>query len=176
MKSCANLERKSVHSPRGRSSGRHARLVVETGIVTDLVAEWMMQRPLKYLSWCRRRGLLEVLDALSREGVRLGVLSDYPPASKLDALGASRYFSLVLCTTATDVNALKPHPRGFLAACERWGLQPHEVLYVGDRPEVDGEGATAAGLSCAIIGGRGSVPANRKWFRIRHFDELYDVL
>jgi putative hydrolase of the HAD superfamily len=50
------------------------------------------------------------------------------------------------------VNAFKPHPRGFLAACEGWGWSPHEVVYVGDRCEVDAMGAAAAGMPCVIIG------------------------
>ena len=59
----------------------------------------------------------------------------------------------MLCSTDKEINAFKPHPRGYLRACEEWGLQPQEVLYVGDRPEVDAKGAKAAGMPCMMVGG-----------------------
>lgn len=117
-----------------------------------LVQEWMHRRPLKYLRACRRRGLVELLTSLSSRGHRLGVLSDFPVADKLGALGVDRWFSLMLCTTDPEINALKPSARGFLHACQLWGLAPHEVLYVGDRMDVDAQGAAAAGLDCWIVG------------------------
>src|SRR4029453_17483833 len=136
------------------------------------VDEWMVRRPLKYLKWCRRAGLLELLGTLSARGLQLGVLSDYAPEPKLDALEASRYFSLAICTTTSEINALKPHPRGFWRACDMWGLRPEEVMYVGDRPDVDGEGAMAAGLGCVIIQGRGRRNGQRGYTSIRRLDEL----
>jgi len=144
-------------------------LGVGEAVVRSTVDEWMVRRPLKYLRWCRRPGLIPALEALAAAGIRLGVLSDYAPEHKLAALGTGALFELSLCTSAGTVNALKPHPRGFQLACRMWGLDPAEVLYVGDRPEVDGEGALAAGLDCAIIGRR---TRDGRWRSIRHFDEL----
>jgi putative hydrolase of the HAD superfamily len=60
-----------------------------------------------------------------------------------------------------DVNAFKPHPRGFLAAAERWGLAPDSILYVGDRPEVDAVGAAAAGMRCVVIGAPAAPPPHQ---------------
>ena len=60
-----------------------------------------------------------------------------------------------------EINAFKPHPHGFLHACERWGLQPEEVLFVGDREDVDARGARNAGMPCALVGSqesRGKTP------------------
>ena len=68
-----------------------------------------------------------------RRGIKLGVFSDYPAQEKLKALGLDSYVRLVLCSTDKEINAFKPHPRGYLRACEQWGLQPQEVLYIGDR-------------------------------------------
>ena len=88
-------------------------------------------------------------------------VSDYPTDAKLEALGVAPHFSLRLCTTDTSINAFKPHPRGFLLACGQWGLDPQEVLYVGDRPEIDGAGAAAAGTRCVIVGRGGAWGAGR---------------
>lgn len=117
-----------------------------------LVDEWMSERPLKYLQYCRAQGLVELLDFLDAQHVRMGVLSDYPAEAKLAALGLARRFSPVLCATDPLVAALKPNPRGFLVACDHWGLKPHEVLVVGDRLDVDAAGAAAAGMPCVIVG------------------------
>jgi HAD superfamily hydrolase (TIGR01549 family) len=144
-------------------------------VVAATVAEWMERRPLKYLRWCRRPGLPQALDALARLGVKCGVLSDYAPGAKLAALGLDGRFDLALCTTDREVNALKPHPRGFEVACARWGLAARDVLYVGDRPDVDGRGAHAAGLPCAIIGAHTADAGDRTWLPLTGFDKLEEL-
>jgi len=117
-----------------------------------IVAEWMFERPLKYLRVCRAPGLLELMTFLEGRGLKMGVLSDYPAAAKLVALGVADRFSLVLCSTDREIGAFKPSPRGFLKAAEFWHLDPRDVLMVGDRHESDAAGAAAAGMPCAIIG------------------------
>jgi FMN phosphatase YigB (HAD superfamily) len=120
--------------------------------VQSLVDEWMLDRPLKYLPLCRVRGLVPFLDFCDARQLRIGVLSDYPPAAKLRALRIDRRFSLMLCSTDPEIGVFKPHPRGFFVACNRWGLTPREVLVVGDRSDVDAAGAAAAGMPCVVIG------------------------
>jgi putative hydrolase of the HAD superfamily len=113
-------------------------------------------------------------------GLEVGVLSDYPAATKLAALGVADRFPLVLCSTDPEIRALKPNPRGFLIACKRWGLSPGEVLMVGDRVDVDAAGASAAGMPCVIVG-RGTrsrtdsaevlfVPSLERLRRVLHAD------
>jgi HAD superfamily hydrolase (TIGR01549 family) len=144
------------------SSGRHSpdaqlrlaaeRTGVREGDVERTVAEWMLRRPLKYIKACRRRGLLRLLDLLAQKDIAAGVLSDYPVDAKLTALGVAGRFSITLCSTDPTIEALKPSPRAFLAACSRWGIGPQHVLVVGDRPEVDAAGAAAAAMPCVIVG------------------------
>lgn len=116
------------------------------------VEEWIYRRPLKYLPRVVRAGTADLLSSLVNRGVKVGVFSDYPAGDKLDAMGLRRDVTLELEATAEAINAFKPHPRGLEVACERWGLSPGEVLYVGDRPDVDAVGAARAGMRCAIIG------------------------
>jgi FMN phosphatase YigB (HAD superfamily) len=120
--------------------------------VEALAADWMIRRPLKYLPFCRAAGLTELLDRLDAAGIRAGILSDYPAEAKLRALGLDTRFSPVLCATDREIGAFKPSPRGYLRACELWGLDAADVLYVGDRIDVDAAGAAAAGMRCAIVG------------------------
>lgn len=124
--------------------------------VERIITEWMYRRPLKYLKWFRRKGAKAFLIEARQRGMKIGVFSDYPVNEKLAALGLGEYIQLSLCATDKDINAFKPHPRGFLKACEEWGLRPDEVLYVGDRSEVDAKGAEAAGMPCVILSGKDS--------------------
>ncbi|MES1255817.1 MAG: HAD family hydrolase [Acidobacteriota bacterium] len=138
--------------PRTQLDVAAARAGVPAKELEALVTEWMLERPLKYLPWCRAEGLAPLLSLLEAKRLPLGILSDYPAEAKLRALGVADHFSLVLCATDPEVAALKPSPKGFLAACDRWQLAPHEVLFVGDRAEVDAAGAAAAGMPCVIVG------------------------
>jgi HAD superfamily hydrolase (TIGR01549 family) len=113
--------------------------------------EWIEERPLKHLRRCRRRGLTELLNGLRERGLRTGVFSDHPVRSKLQALGVADAMELQLCATDDEIDAFKPDPRGFQRACQIWGLEPAQVLYVGDRVEIDGAGAARAGMPCAIL-------------------------
>ncbi len=127
------------------------RIGVSSELVEQTVKEWMYRRPLKYLKFCRRRGLEMFFATAQSMNLKIGVFSDYPAQEKVEALGLGKWAKLTLCATDKDINAFKPHPRGFLRACEIWGVEPKEVLYIGDREEVDARGASAAGMPCIIL-------------------------
>ena len=119
--------------------------------VERIVDEWIYRRPLKWLSLCRRAGVVELLDWLESRGVPRGVFSDYPAHDKLEALGLRDRFDPILSAVDPEIGAFKPDPRGFVAAARKWGLRPENVLYVGDRLDVDAAGAAAAGMRCALL-------------------------
>jgi FMN phosphatase YigB (HAD superfamily) len=135
---------------------QYTRAAERAGVsVSDMeaaVEEWIYRRPLKHLPRAVRRGMADVLTGLDARGLRVGVFSDYPVAEKLQAMGLRARMSLEVDATAEAVNAFKPHPRGLEVACEGWGLAPGDVLYVGDRAEVDARGAALVGMPCAIVG------------------------
>ena len=145
----ADLTRPLTADHQARAAARDTG--VPLGVVESIVAEWMVSRPLKYLRWCQASGLGALLDFLDSRGVRAGIFSDYPVDAKLAALGLTGRLTPRLCATDPEIGALKPNPRGFLRACRVWRLPPHEVLMVGDRPDVDAAGAAAAGMPCVII-------------------------
>lgn len=162
--------------------GRQIQAAVEESglsapVVENIVNEWMMARPLKYLRWCRAAGIDDLLNDLRARDVRTGVLSDYPAAAKLRALGLEGRFAPVLCTSDPDINVLKPSPVGFHRACEAWSLEPREVLMVGDRVDVDAAGAAAAGMPCVIIGrGQGAGSSLGPHFFLPSLERLRLVL
>ena len=155
------------------------RVGIDPATVKLTITEWIFQRPLKYLRLCRRRGLEAFCMFLGKRNVPIGIFSDYPANEKLQALGLSAGIKLALCATDSNINAFKPHPKGFLRACAMWGLPPDEVLYVGDRPEVDAAGAVAAGMLCAIFSKKAWGQAHHDFsdcFTISSFSELHYAL
>lgn len=62
----------------------------------------------------------------------------------LGRIGLAHYFERSL--TARQVGALKPDPTLFHKVIEGTGLEPQQVVYVGDDPALDVVGARAAGM------------------------------
>jgi len=111
--------------------------------VRALVREWIDERPLPYLAACRYPGLPELFSALRRRGKVIGVLSDYPVAAKLAALGLSADHAVY--AGDRDVGVLKPHPRGLEVLMAAAGVEAHDTVLIGDRPSRDGLAARRAG-------------------------------
>jgi FMN phosphatase YigB (HAD superfamily) len=147
---------------------------VDAGWMRETVEDWMLARPLPFLRDCVRPGLQGLLDQLDAEGFRAGVFSDYPVEAKLEAMGLAGRFEPLLDATQPEINAFKPHPRGLERACELWGLRPEEVLYVGDRVDVDAGAAALAGMPCAIVGVEQE--AGRSWRAFESLDTLREAL
>jgi putative hydrolase of the HAD superfamily len=91
----------------------------------------------------------ETLAAFRRAGLRLGVLSDFPPERKLELLGLDGAFDVVLSSEKTGF--LKPHPEPFKQFSRAMGLAPEEILYVGNSSRYDAAGAEGVGMKAALI-------------------------
>ena len=90
------------------------------------------------------------LEALRAAGKRLGVITNGPvdwQSRKLRTLGLTDYFDDVIISEAVGI--AKPDARIFRLALERLGVGAAESMYVGDHPQIDIAGASAAGLAVA---------------------------
>jgi putative hydrolase of the HAD superfamily len=97
-------------------------------------------------SWTLFPDSLAALDRFAghyRQAVLSNSSLDYQER-KLRVLGVRHYFEAVLCSA--ELGAAKPEAAAFQAACDALGLDPGEVLYVGNDPDIDARGAVAAGL------------------------------
>jgi HAD superfamily hydrolase (TIGR01509 family) len=122
--------------------------------IAACVARWIEDEPLALVARCRRDGVADFLRAAKGRGLRLGVFSDYPPAQKLAALGLAGLFDVAVCAQDPEVRRFKPHPRGLVVTARHLGVDPAQAVYIGDRPDTDAVAARAAGMACAILGGR----------------------
>lgn len=99
-------------------------------------------------------GALELLDALHRHGVKLGVVSSKRTQVLHDVMannGALKYFELIIGSDA--VSRHKPDPEGLILATERLGAERKNLLYCGDTL-IDANTAAGAGVDfCAVLNG-----------------------
>jgi HAD superfamily hydrolase (TIGR01549 family) len=91
----------------------------------------------------------ETLSAFRNAGLRLAVLSDFPPGRKISFLDLDGFFDVVLSTEETG--RLKPSCVPFAALVKSLSLEAHEILYVGNSPRYDAAGARLAGMKTALI-------------------------
>ncbi|MDQ7819259.1 MAG: HAD family hydrolase [Armatimonadota bacterium] len=93
-------------------------------------------------------GAVEVLEALRRRGLRLGLLSN--ASSHLFVveccrrLGLAPYLDPIV--SSAQVGWAKPDPRPFEVILSAWALAASEVVMVGDTLQADVAGARAVGM------------------------------
>ncbi|GAA2276669.1 HAD family hydrolase [Actinomadura luteofluorescens] len=95
-------------------------------------------------AWSAFPDAAPALDALP---YRQGILSNSTTVHqerRLTALGLRHHFEVLLCSDR--LGCAKPDPQAFLAACAALESPPARVAYVGDKLDVDAEGARNAGL------------------------------
>ncbi len=90
-------------------------------------------------------GVRSALEAAATRGLKLAVLSDYDPAEKLHYLGLDD-LPWAARVGADTCGALKPHRRSFEQVTASLGVPAESIVHVGDREDLDVDGALGAGL------------------------------
>lgn len=87
--------------------------------------------------------------AMKNAGLKIGILSDFPPEQKGDIWGIRSLCDV--CIGSEESGALKPsiYPFGILS--KKLGVAPSEILYVGNSHKYDVLGANKAGMKSACI-------------------------
>jgi putative hydrolase of the HAD superfamily len=91
----------------------------------------------------------ETLKALRERGLKLGMLSDFPPELKLKYLGLGDCWDTVLCSER--LGGLKPYGAPFLELARSLDLGADRILYVGNSVSYDIAGAKQAGMKAALV-------------------------
>lgn len=91
----------------------------------------------------------DALPALERMRAAWPVASLTNGNADLERIGLHLHFAHRI--SARDVGVAKPDARIFLAAAEKLGIAPENILHVGDDPELDVVGARDAGMRTAWI-------------------------
>jgi putative hydrolase of the HAD superfamily len=92
-----------------------------------------------------------ILSELSRQGIRLGVISNFDRRlyDILESLGVRDAFEQVIISS--EIGVRKPTARIFQAAAHRFKVELSEILHVGDERDSDFAGAEAAGLQAVLV-------------------------
>jgi len=91
----------------------------------------------------------DVLPALRALGARYRLATLSNGNADVHRIGLGAHFSL--CTNAERIGAPKPQAAAFHHVAHELGVEAHELLYVGDDPLLDVEGARAAGCRAAWL-------------------------
>lgn len=93
------------------------------------------------------RDVVETVRKFKEAGLKIALLSDFPPEQKGDVWGIKPYCDVVLGTEF--IGALKPSPVPFAHLADRLGLPPEQILYVGNSYKYDVVGSKSAGMKSA---------------------------
>lgn len=97
-------------------------------------------------SWRLYDDALRVLEHLKANRFKLAIISNWDSRLPLlvDQLGISHFFDALVVSALVGYE--KPHPAIFQIALQQTGLEPQEVLYIGDDPYLDYQAAKKTGL------------------------------
>jgi putative hydrolase of the HAD superfamily len=107
-------------------------------------------------AWHIYEDVLPALDRLSSRKIKLAIISNWDERLRplLRKLKLAQYFEAF--AVSLEVGFPKPSPIIFEHAAKELGLPPAAILHVGDSPEMDIAGATAAGFQAIQIHRRGA--------------------
>jgi putative hydrolase of the HAD superfamily len=91
----------------------------------------------------------ETLVGLREQGIKLGLLSDFPPDVKLENLNLAGIWDTVLCSE--QIGRLKPDPAPFGELAKQLDSTVDRILYVGNSVAYDIVGAKKVGMKAALI-------------------------
>jgi len=142
---------------RDRLNAEHPQLAHDFSTMRRMTLEWAMREagddPAVHVepafeAFFAERNRVEfypdALPALARLAARVPLAALSNGNADLVRIGVHGHFSFQL--GAREHGAAKPSASIFLAACERLGLEPAQVLHVGDDIDMDVLGAARAGL------------------------------
>lgn len=128
-------------------------------------------------NWTGFSDARETLESLRARGYVLAVLTNgyyEQQRDKLEAIGLLEFVEHLLASA--DLPAFKPDVRAYEALCSALGLEPYEVMYVGDDVTADAMGARDAGLRSVHLDRDGTAEPISGVTQIRSLREVLEQL
>lgn len=95
------------------------------------------------------KGVYELICRLEKAGLKIALLSDFPPEQKGDIWGIKEHCQIIL--GSEEIGALKPSPFVFTKLAEKLQTSPDKILYVGNHHKYDVLGPKKSGMKAAWI-------------------------
>lgn len=131
----------------------YSQLIEEFKISDWSVSELLQSYELCFSGFCKPKDhIIEALQLLKDKDYKLGLVSNgkFPFQKRnFNALGISHLFSTVI--VSEEVGYRKPQKEIFRLACEHLKTSAEEVIFVGDNPEADIDGANNFGMYTIYI-------------------------
>jgi putative hydrolase of the HAD superfamily len=93
-------------------------------------------------------GIGELLDHLTSRGIKTGVITNGESEvqrRKLERMDLTSRLNVI--AVSEEVGVKKPHPAIFRLALNKLGVEPREVWFIGDHPDLDIAAAEAVGMT-----------------------------
>ena len=123
------------------------------------------------------------LRAAREKGLIVGVLSHgwtSKQAEKLVRLGLAHFFDPNAIFISEQIGINKPNPKLYARACDKLGLKPTEVMYVGDNPAHDVVPAKTLGITTVWARRASRWNTNAEAvdadYMITDFDQLVEII
>ncbi len=120
-------------------SSEKAHDLIQSRVYDGLVPLFKILKPYPHVNETFRR--------FKENGLKLGILSDFPPEQKGDIWGTGPICDVVMGSEKTG--ALKPSVYTFGTLAQELGVPAENILYVGNSKRSDVRGAKAAGMQTA---------------------------
>lgn len=96
----------------------------------------------------------EVLTMLIEQGIKRAIITNGVidvQKNKIKCLGIESLFNLIIYAREWGKDFEKPHNRPFRFLINYFQCRPEEVLFLGDKNEIDIMGAANAGMKCELV-------------------------
>ena len=120
------------------------RLKIKEKSVRSCTEKWILNYPLSIIEKFRFPYIAEFCNILENRAIHLAAFSDYPVEEKLKALKLPQMYPV--CSSASDIDAMKPDPKGLYKIINHFCVRKESCLLIGDRDDRDGECARRAGV------------------------------
>jgi FMN phosphatase YigB (HAD superfamily) len=159
--------------------GRYEQLILETAgipVSMDLAKQvWKMALtvPKDFIPF---NDSVPALEELRDAGYKVGIITNLRRdlGELCTRSGLASYLDFTV--GSEEVGIEKPNPRIFMAALEKVGAAPREVLHVGDQVRSDVMGAEGVGMKAVLIDRSGHTPEAESCLTISSLSELTKVL
>jgi putative hydrolase of the HAD superfamily len=128
-----------------------ARLHFDGGRLSPACFERLVEHFIRPEAWAVYSDVARALDDIRGLGLPIAIVSNWDStlAGLLESHGLSPRFSAVLISAVEKSG--KPHAEIFRRAAGRLGVEPRELMHVGDSVDEDYEAARRAGLSALLL-------------------------